>query len=98
MNDPFFMRAFERFSDLFCYTERFVDGHRSVFQPVRERVTFDELHDDALCPSRLLQTVDMRDAGMGQRRENFRLTLKPADSLRIAVELVGKNLDSDVTF
>ena len=48
MHDALAVRAIERVGDLGAVSQRLVQRQRSLRQPVRQRLTFQQLHDEVL--------------------------------------------------
>ena len=46
MDDPLFVRCFERLGDLFCDRQRLVDRDRSARQPLRQILALDQFHHE----------------------------------------------------
>ena len=91
------MRSFERLGDLTGDRQRFVEREWALRDAVCERRAVDELEDERAHTSRsFLDTVDLRDVRMIERREHLRLALKSRDAIRVGGEQLGKNLDRDV--
>ncbi len=93
MDDAALVRRFESFGDLLGDGDRFFERDRTLGYPVRERRSFNELENEGMDAVRLLHSVDTRDVGMVQRRENFRLPLEPRQTFFVSRELVRKYFD-----
>ena len=89
------MRGGEAFRNLLEDREGFIDGKRSVRQPLFERLAFDELHDQEE-PLRFLEAVERRDVRMIERRDDLRLALETFLPLRVARESFGQDFDGDL--
>ena len=57
MDDPFLVGRFERFSHLPGEGERLLERDRALGEVLRERVPFDQLHDEKVALVGLLHTV-----------------------------------------
>ena len=66
--------------------KRLVDRHRPAGEPIGERRSLNELHDERLTPLDVLKTIDCRDIGVIQRCEDFRFTLKAREPIGICGE------------
>ena len=96
MDDPFFMRGFQRVGDLPRERERLVHGERAVGQPLGQRWSFDELEHEAADTVGFFQPVDRCDVGVVQRRQYLRLPLEAPQAFGNRLETVGDDLDGDV--
>ena len=52
-----------------------------------------QFHDDSARDARRLESIDLRDIRMIQRRQDLRFPLKAAKSLRVVFETAGQELD-----
>ena len=50
----------------------------------------------ARTPAALLETVDVRDVGMVQRRQRLRFALEPREAIRVGRERLGQDFDGNV--
>jgi hypothetical protein len=104
MNDACLVRDFERFGDLLADANDVINLQAvggvlgfglSCRNQVGERWSFDQLHDQAGRWS-FFKTIEVRDVGVIERRENLGLSLEPGDAIRIADDGIGEDLDRDV--
>ena len=93
MNDPLLVRGLERVRDLPGHGERFFCRNRPRRDPLRERLALDELENERLDVARFLETVDRRNVGMVQRREDLGLPLEPRQPLGILRHRLWQHLD-----
>ena len=63
---------------------------------VSECWSFDQFQDKRTGSLRFFQPVDVPDVGMVQRGENFGLTLKPGETIRIVREGLRQHLERHV--
>jgi hypothetical protein len=96
VNDALFVRGFERFGDLLCDRNRFIDRDRALCDSLGQVVALDEFHDERRDAAALLEPVDARDVRMVQRGEDFRFTLKTCEPIGISGERGRQNLDRDL--
>jgi hypothetical protein len=96
VNDPLFMCRFQRFGDLACDRQRFVQGNRTLRNPVSQRRAFDQLQGQRLHAGRFFKAVDATDVWMVQRGEHLGFALKAGEAIRIRREGLGQNLQRDV--
>ena len=96
MNDPLFMRRFERLRDLLRDRQRLVDRDRPARNALRQVLALDELHHQRTDTVGFFETVDVRDVGMIQRREGLRFAREPREPFGVAREDIGQHLDRDV--
>ena len=94
MDDPLRVRGFERVGDLRRDRQGFVDRQRTARNPIRQRGPFDEFEHQGLHAVGLLHSVDGRDVGMVERREQPRFAGKPGEPLRIARNGSGRILSA----
>ena len=66
MNDPLFMRRFERLRDLLRDRQRLVDRDRPAHNALRQVLALDELHHQRTDTVGFFETVDVGDVGMIQ--------------------------------
>jgi hypothetical protein len=91
------VRRLEPLGDLASDRERLRDRERAAPQPVLERLAGHELEREEVEPIRVIDAVDLRDAGVVERRERPRLALESREPLRILGEALRQDLDRDVT-
>ena len=95
MDDPFFVRGFERLHDLMADLQRLFDWHGAALQALGQRFSLDQFHDEEVAAARLLHPIQRRDVGMIQRGEHLRFALEPRDAFGVGRERVRQNLDRD---
>ena len=84
MNDSFFMRGFEGFSNLLCNGQRFIDWYRPVsFDSLLERLARQQLHDEILHALGMFKAMDRGDVRMIECPEHFRFALETGEAFRI---------------
>jgi hypothetical protein len=96
VNDAAFMRRFQRLGDLSRDGHRFLQSHRSLRDPIGERQPIDKLQNERARTAGVFDAVNMRDMGMIERGEHFRLTLKPRQAIAIGREGLREDLQGDV--
>ena len=89
MNDAFFVCSFQCISNLMSNPESFFRRNRPTLDPLRQRVTLDKLHYKEMRAVGLLHSIERRDVGMIQRREQLRFAFEPRDPFRIPGESIG---------
>ena len=87
VNDPRLVRRFERRRDLPEDRERFAHRHRSLGDPLGERLALDELEGKHVRAPGRLDSIDGRDVRVIERREESRLPLPAREPLRVSFEL-----------
>ena len=96
MNDPLLVRRLERLSNLTRDRQRLIERDRPLRDAVRERRPLHQLHHQRVDRAAVLESVDLGDVRVVQRRERLRFTVKARDPRRIGHEIVRKNLDRDL--
>ena len=66
MDDSFFMRRLESFTNLNRDRERFIHGNRTARNVIGKRLAFDEFENQETRALRFLDVVNARDVGMDQ--------------------------------
>ncbi len=97
VNDARVVRRFERRSDLPEDRERFAHRHRSLGDPLGERLTLDELEGKHVRAPGRLDSIDRCDIRVIERREQSRLPLPADEPLRVFFELCGEDLECRVS-
>ena len=95
MNDPCFVRRFQRLGDLPRDRQRLLNRHGAADDPLGERLTGRELHHQELPAAGFFEAVNRGDAGMVQRRQHARFALESCQALGVLGEGLGKDLDRD---
>jgi hypothetical protein len=67
-----------------------------VANPLSQVRAFDEFHDERARAARILNTVNVCDVWMIQRRERRRLAFKPSQPFGIAGKLLGQDLQRNI--
>ena len=96
MNDPLFVRGFQRFGDLRRDRDRLVERDRAAHNPLRYVLPSTSSITRACAPVDFFKPVDRGDVGMIQRRECPSLALEPRHALEISRERIGKDFDGDL--
>ena len=86
MNDPLFMRGFERLRDLLRDRQRLVDRDRPARNALRQVLALDEFHHQRTDTVGFFETVDVRDIGMIQRREGLGFAREPREPFGVVRE------------
>lgn len=89
MHDALLVGRFERFGDLPRDRQGLVDRNRAARSPLRQILALDELHDESVRASGLLEPVDGRNVRMVERRERPRLALEADQALGVRGKRVG---------
>ena len=97
VDDALLVGRFERLRDLPRDRRRFVDRNRSVFEPIGERRSVDELEHEGLHVVRLFEAVNRGDVRMVERREQLRFTLEAGEAIGIENEGVRQDFQRHVT-
>jgi hypothetical protein len=69
---------------------RFIYRNPSLRDPIGQRRSFDQLQDERGHARRILETVDVRDVWVIQRRERLGLALEPGQSFGIMRDCIGE--------
>ncbi len=88
MHDARAMRGHERISDGDRVLEGFVHRHRPARQPVRQRLPFEQLHDQKVDPVGLSEVVKHANVRMVQRCNSLRLALEPFSARGVLSQVV----------
>ena len=80
--DDAVLGGFERLGDLTGDRQRLVQRNRATGKTLRQVVTFDQFHHERRSAAAFFEAVDVRDVGMIQGSEHFRLALKPREPSR----------------
>ena len=87
------MRGVQRVGKLDAHVEHRVQAQRTRGEPVLQRRALQILHRDERSSGLLADVVDRADVGMVERRCAARFTLKAAQSLGVARQSVGDELE-----
>ena len=96
VNDPVLVRGLQGVGDLPCDGQRLVQRDRAAAQPLRQILTFDELHDEGVHAVRILEAVNVRDVRMVEGGEYLRLALKACEPVGVVRKQIRKDFDRDV--
>ena len=94
MNNTLFMRSFERLCDLLGYGEGFINGDRSLSNPISEGRSFDQLQHQRTGIVCFFDPVDSRNTGLVEARENLGFSLEPCKPIRISGKRFRQDLES----
>jgi hypothetical protein len=97
MHDAGIMRRFERLGELSRDRKRLIERQRPVPNAIGELVAIDELHHQGDCAARLLETVNLSDVRMIERRQRAGFAFETGEALGIVGERLGEDFDRDVT-
>jgi hypothetical protein len=86
----------ERLGDLLRNRQRIVDPDRSTRDSLRQVLAFDQFHHQSGHVRAALEPENLRDVGMIQRRQDFRLALKAGEAVRIGGDRRGQHLQGDL--
>ena len=92
MHDPSFMRVFESVDDLVENGKRFFERHGALRDAIGERWALHQFKDQ----SRAFQAVNRRDIRMIERGDQFCFALEASQTVRIASDAVGQNLQRNL--
>ena len=93
MNDAAIVSGLEPLGDLHKERQQLIERNRTLPDPICQCLALDELHDQEARFFVGLETVQRRDVGMVQGRENARLPLEARHPLRVARHLLQQQLD-----
>ena len=96
MHDPALVRVLERFADLLCNPQRFIDRNRTGPDAIRQRWPFDQFHHQRMSAAGIFEAVDRSDVGMVQRGEDFGFALEPRHALGVARECFGQDFQCHI--
>src|SRR4029079_8246845 len=77
MDDPLFVRGFERLGDLLGDAERLIEWNLAACDSFVEALAVDELQDEELRAVGLIEAVYLRNMGMIQRRKDLSFPAEP---------------------
>jgi hypothetical protein len=97
MNDTFLMRRIQSLRYLPRDLQRFIERERPLLNPRGESFALNQFHHDATGIIGLLETVDLSDVGMIQRREDLCFAAKTGETIRIACKPGREQLESHVS-
>ena len=97
VDDALLVRRTHRIGEGNGQLEELVQRQALLRDQLRERLPLDQLHRDEVDSLHLLHRIDVDDVGMVERRQHFRLALETRHPIAIGGELVGQNLERDVS-
>ena len=95
MDDARLVCGFERFRDLPCNRQRFIEWERALGDSIGQRRAFHQLQHQRMHATGVFEAVDTADVRMIQRGQRFRFALEPRDPLGIGDEQLRQDLDRD---
>ena len=95
MHDARAMRGHERISDGDRVLEGLVHRYRSASQPLRQRLPFEQFHDQKVDPVGVTKVVKHANVRMVQRCNGLRLALEPFSPRGVLSQVVRKDLDGN---
>ena len=93
---PLSCAAWSASADLTRHRQRFGKRQRTAFDPLRQRVAFDQFEHQRLPAVRLLKAVDRGNVRMIERGEHLRLAPEARQAVRIEFEGAREHLQCDV--
>ena len=96
MDDALVVRRLERFGDLPRHRQRIDEWQRTAFNPLRQRVAFDQFEHQRLPAARLFKSVDRGNVGMIEGGEHLRLAPESRQAVRIEFERARKHFQRHV--
>ena len=97
VDDAAVVRGLDGISELLRNGQRLGRREAAVLQPLRQRLSVDELEDEKRRAAGFFEAVNRGNMRMTERRERLRLSLEPGDAIRVTGHRVGQRLDGDVT-
>ena len=85
MDDTGFVRGFQCLGDLLGDWKGFINGNRTLSDPILQRWPFHQLQHQRSGVVGFFNAVDLRDVRMVQAGENLCLSLKPRETIRVRV-------------
>ena len=95
VDDPAFVRLVERIRDLDAEAEHLLRRERSLFEPLGERLPFEELHDEVLDAVGVADVVEGADVRMRELGDRFRLALEAGLEVRVRREVGREDFHRD---
>ncbi len=95
MDDVLLVGGLERERDLPGDLEGVGERERPVSQPIGQRGAFDQFEHEGWRRTGVLETVDVSDVRVVERRQNVRLAAESGKALRIERESLGERLERD---
>ena len=97
MDDPLFVRDFQRLGDLRGDGQRLIDRDRPLSDAIGQGRPLDQLHHQRGVAIHPFEAVDRRDVRMIQRRQDFGFALKSGEPLRVTRDGLWQHLDGDLS-
>ena len=95
VNDALAMRLVERVGDLDAGLERLRDPQRALLETLRERFTFEVLHDQEISSVLMPDVIERADVRVVQAGDSLRFEFQPRAQRRIRRDLRGQDFDRD---
>src|SRR5216684_8882944 len=96
MDDAATVRRLESVGNLCRITKKLVERQRRPQETLRQRLSFDEFHDQVSKLTVLADVVKGTDVGMRQRRDRTRLALEAQAHLSVLGPLRSNDFEGDV--
>ena len=96
MDDALPVRLGQRVGDLDAVPQRLLERERPLHEAVRERLAFEEFHDEVLDAVLIADVVERADVGVGELRDRLRLPLEPLARFREEERCAGSTLIATV--
>ena len=93
MNDPCFLRGFERLANFNPNLQRLLQRQRPLPKPLGQRLTFQTLHYEKVNIVLMANIIQRANPRMIQGRNGPSFPLKPLLQIRIGRKMVGQDLD-----
>ena len=96
VDDPSFVGGLQASSNLHRVTHGLLQGQRTVFQELRQRLAIHQLQDEKLPVVHLLEAVDGGDVGVVERCQQPRFALETGQAFRVLGIAGREDLDGDL--
>ncbi len=96
MHDALGMGRLDRAGQLSCLMQGLGDGQSSTAEPLSQRLSLDQFHDQRGTASALFDAVNRGDVGVIQSRQAPRLAFEPRQAIGVSGHGIRQNLDGDV--
>ena len=93
MDDTLLVCRLEPLGDLEKERQRLLDRNRTALDPIRQRLTLDQLHDEKARVTVPLEAIQSRYVVVVQRGKNLGLTLETSQPLRVSRHFFQEELD-----
>ena len=97
MDDPLFVRRFDRDGDLLRDGQRLGQRNGASIEPRRQRRAFDKLHDEGVRRAGVLEPIHVCDVGMVERAEHLRFAMESREPIGIGGEGVWQDFQRDIS-